>query len=41
MASLIKFGMLIAIPMLLIVLQPDPGSALVFAAFTFVLFEKD
>ena len=38
--QLIKFGVLIAIPMLLIVLQPDPGSALVFAAFTFVLFRE-
>ncbi len=38
--QLIKFGVLIAIPMLLIVLQPDPGSALVFTAFTFVLFRE-
>lgn len=38
--SLLQVVFVIAIPMGLIVLQPDPGSALVFGAFLFVLYRE-
>ena len=38
--SLIQIVLIIALPMGLIVLQPDAGSALVFGAFIFVLFRE-
>jgi rod shape determining protein RodA len=38
--SLFKLAGIISLPALLIVLQPDPGSALVFGAFFFVLFRE-
>ncbi len=38
--SLVQIVLVIALPMLLIVLQPDAGSALVFGAFLFVLFRE-
>lgn len=38
--SLLQVVLIIAIPMGLIVLQPDPGSAIVFGAFLFVLFRE-
>ena len=38
--SLIKIAAIIIIPALLIIAQPDPGSALVFGAFVFVLFRE-
>lgn len=38
--SVIQVGGIIALPALLILLQPDPGSALVFGAFIFVLFRE-
>lgn len=38
--SLLKIAFIILLPALLIVLQPDPGSALVFGAFFFVLFRE-
>ena len=38
--SLAKVAAIVIIPALLIVLQPDPGSALVFGAFFFVLFRE-
>ena len=38
--SLLKLAGIISLPAFLIVLQPDPGSALVFGAFFFVLFRE-
>ena len=38
--SLVKIAGLISLPALLIVIQPDPGSALVFGAFFFVLLRE-
>ena len=38
--SLLQVGGVILLPAFLIVLQPDPGSALVFGAFLFVLFRE-
>ena len=38
--SLIKLAAIILFPAALIVIQPDPGSALVFGAFFFVLFRE-
>ena len=38
--SLLQVGLIIALPMILIILQPDPGTALVFGAFFFVLFRE-
>ena len=38
--SLLQVGLIIALPMVLIILQPDPGTALVFGAFFFVLFRE-
>lgn len=38
--SLIKIAAIIIVPALLIIAQPDPGSALVFGAFVFVLFRE-
>jgi rod shape determining protein RodA len=38
--QLLKLGSLLLLPMLLIGLQPDPGSALVFTAFLFVMFRE-
>ena len=38
--SLLKLAAIISLPAFLIVLQPDPGSALVFGAFFFVLFRE-
>ena len=38
--QLLKLGGLLLLPMLLIGLQPDPGSALVFTAFLFVMFRE-
>jgi rod shape determining protein RodA len=38
--QLLKMAALVLLPMALIVLQPDPGSALVFVAFAFVLFRE-
>lgn len=38
--SLIKIAAIIIVPALLIIAQPDPGSALVFVAFVFVLFRE-
>ncbi|MEK9603267.1 MAG: rod shape-determining protein RodA [Flavobacteriaceae bacterium] len=39
-ATLLKIGGYLLLPFLLIVLQPDPGSALVFGAFFFCLFRE-
>ena len=38
--TLLKIGAYVLLPFLLIVLQPDPGSALVFGAFFFPLFRE-
>jgi rod shape determining protein RodA len=38
--SLVQVALIIVLPMILIVLQPDPGTALVFSAFFFVLFRE-
>ena len=38
--TLFKIGAYVLLPFLLIVLQPDPGSALVFGAFFFPLFRE-
>jgi rod shape determining protein RodA len=38
--SLVQIVLIIALPMVLIILQPDAGSALVFGAFLFVLFRE-
>ena len=38
--SLLKIAAIIIVPVLLIIAQPDPGSALVFGAFIFVLFRE-
>ena len=38
--TLLKIGAYVLLPFLLIVLQPDPGSALVFVAFFFPLFRE-
>ena len=38
--TLLKIGGYLLLPFLLIVLQPDPGSALVFGAFFFPLFRE-
>tara|TARA_B100001175_G_scaffold317883_1_gene337220 strand:- start:3960 stop:5219 length:1260 start_codon:yes stop_codon:yes gene_type:complete len=38
--TLFKIGAYILLPFFLIILQPDPGSALVFAAFFFPLFRE-
>lgn len=38
--SLVQIVLVIALPILLIILQPDAGSALVFGAFLFVLFRE-
>ncbi|MEC7172926.1 MAG: rod shape-determining protein RodA, partial [Bacteroidota bacterium] len=38
--TLFKIGAYILLPFLLIVLQPDPGSAIVFGAFFFPLFRE-
>lgn len=38
--TLFKIGAYILLPFLLIILQPDPGSALVFGAFFFPLFRE-
>ena len=38
--SLLKIAAIIIVPALLIIAQPDPGSALVFGAFIFVLFRE-
>ena len=38
--SLLKVGAVILLPVFLIILQPDPGSTLVFGAFFFVLFRE-
>lgn len=38
--SLLQVVLVIAIPMGLIILQPDPGSAIVFGAFLFVLYRE-
>ena len=38
--TLLKIGTYVLLPFLLIVLQPDPGSALVFGAFFFPLFRE-
>lgn len=39
-ATLFKVSVYIFLPFLLIVLQPDPGSALIFGAFVFPLFRE-
>jgi len=38
--SLFQIGFVITLPMILIILQPDPGTALVFVGFFFVLFRE-
>ena len=38
--SLFQIGFVIALPVILIILQPDPGTALVFVGFFFVLFRE-
>tara|TARA_B100000767_G_scaffold275249_1_gene311241 strand:+ start:2207 stop:3457 length:1251 start_codon:yes stop_codon:yes gene_type:complete len=38
--SLVQVAIVILLPMILIILQPDPGTALVFSAFFFVLFRE-
>jgi len=38
--SLLQVGLVIVLPIILIILQPDPGTALVFGAFFFVLFRE-
>lgn len=38
--SLLQVGLIISLPIILIVFQPDPGTALVFVAFFFVLFRE-
>ena len=38
--SLLQVGLVIVLPIILIILQPDPGTALVFGAFSFVLFRE-
>tara|TARA_B100000767_G_C19776235_1_gene542733 strand:- start:168 stop:1418 length:1251 start_codon:yes stop_codon:yes gene_type:complete len=38
--SLFQIGFVIVLPMILIILQPDPGTALVFVGFFFVLFRE-
>ena len=38
--SLIQLSIIILIPGVLIILQPDPGTALIFSAFFFVLFRE-
>ena len=38
--SLVQVALIIVLPMILIVLQPDPGTALVFSALFFVLFRE-
>ena len=38
--SLIQLSIIILIPGTLIILQPDPGTALIFSAFLFVLFRE-
>ena len=38
--SMLQVGLVIILPIILILLQPDPGTALVFAAFFFVLFRE-
>ena len=37
---LFQIGFIIALPVILIILQPDPGTALVFVGFFFVLFRE-
>ena len=38
--TLLKIGIYVLLPFMLIILQPDPGSALVFVAFFFPLFRE-
>ncbi|MDC1080840.1 rod shape-determining protein RodA [Flavobacteriaceae bacterium] len=38
--SLFQIGFVITLPMILIIIQPDPGTALVFVGFFFVLFRE-
>lgn len=40
MRSLLQVVLIVSIPVGLIILQPDPGSALVFGAFLFVLYRE-
>ena len=39
-SSLVKVGLVIVVPMLLIILEKETGSALVFASFLFVLYRE-